>query len=127
MNDVAILIPTLPPESARVELPDSMNPEEQGKVIGELAKISTEIARVQTRDEERSKFLDQRFRAIDARLAKIEDDAENTGRHELASLEKLIDKRDTEITRWKFWLLGIVGAVVTSTIVGLVVHYLSKG
>lgn len=125
MRTLAIL-PTMPPDSARIELPESMTPEEQGKVLGELSKISTELAKVQVSNEERSKFIDQRFRAIDARLAKLEDDADATGKHELSSLEKLIDKREAEITRWKFWVLGIVGALVSSAVVGLVVHYLGR-
>lgn len=117
------LLPTMPPESARVEIPASMNTQDREKLIGELSQISTEIARVQTRDEERAKFLDQRFRAIDARLAKLEDETEQTGRHDLVLLQKQLDKREAEFSKWKSWALSIVGALITSTIIGLVVHY----
>lgn len=125
MNNGATLalIPTLPPESSTVEIPQSMNDEEKGQLVAELSKISTEIAKVQTRDEERAKFAEQRWRAVDARLAKLEGRADASGQHDLAVLQKALDKRDAEFIRWKFWALGIIGALVTSSIVGLVVHY----
>lgn len=119
------LIPTLPPDSSTVEIPDSMNPTERDKLIDELRAISTEFARIQTRDEERAKFLDQRFRAIDARLGKLEEGADASGRYDLEVVTKRLEKREAEFVRWKFWALGIVGALVTSAIVGLVVHYFS--
>jgi len=129
MNDGATLalIPTLPPDSSTVEIPASMNDEEKGQLVAELAKISTEIARVQTRDEERAKFADQRWRAIDARLGKLEGKADASGQHDLAVLQKALDKRDAEAVRWKFWALGILGGLFSSAIVGLVVYYFARG
>jgi len=121
------LIPTMPPESSTVEIPASMNPTERTKLVDALGDISTELARVQTRDEERAKFAEQRWRAIDARLAKLESGADASGRYDLDLVTKKLDKREAEFVRWKFWALGIIGALLTSTIVGLVVHYLSKG
>lgn len=121
------LLPNLPPESARVEIPTSMNPEEQAKLIGELGKISTEIARVTTRDEERAKFLDQRFRAIDARIGKLEAGADASGAHDLVVLQKALDKRDAEFSRWKWWALSIAATLFTSALVGLIVHWIGKG
>jgi DNA repair exonuclease SbcCD ATPase subunit len=102
-----------------------MNENEREKLIDELRAISTEFARLSTRDEERAKFLDQRFKAIDARLGKLEAGADASGRYDLAVVTKQLEKRDAEFVRWKFWALGIIGALVTSSIVGLVVHYFS--
>lgn len=121
------LLPTLPPESARVEIPASMNPEEQAKLIGELGNISTELARVQTRDEERAKFADQRWRAIDARIAKIEKNADASAGHDLAVLQKALDKRDVEFAKWKWYALSIAATLFTSALVGLIVHWIGKG
>ena len=123
----AILIPTLPPESNKIQIPISMNEAEQARLVAELGVISTEIARVQTRDEERAKFLDQRFKAIDARLAKIEHVADSTGQHDLNTLQRALDKRDEEFSRWKWWALSIAATLATSAIVGLVVHWASVG
>ena len=119
----AVLLPTLPPESRQVEIPDSMHPDERAKLIAELGKISTEIATVQVRDEERAKFLDQRFRAIDARLAKIEEDADASGQFNLVELQKQLDERKAESSKWKWWALSIIATIFTSALVGLVVHY----
>lgn len=122
MSTVA-LIPTLPPTSARVEIPDSMNPEEQAKLIAELGAISTELAKAQTRDEEREKAREQRFRAIDARLGKLEKTADSSSAHDLATIQRALDKKSEQLDKWKWWAMSIIAALITSTVVGLVVHY----
>jgi hypothetical protein len=121
----AVLIPTLPPESNKIEIPRSMNPEERAKLIAELGAISTEIARVQTRDEERSKFAEQRWRAVDARLAKLEGHADKSGAHDLAIVTKALDKATAANDKIKWWAVSIGTTLLTSAIVGLVVHYLA--
>jgi hypothetical protein len=126
MSTVLALIPTLPPESSTIRIPASMSPTERERLIDELRAISTEFARIQTREEERAKFLEQRFWAIDVRFAKLENSAEQTGRHDLVTLQKALDKRDAEFSRWRWWALSIVATIVTSAIIGLVVFYLNK-
>jgi len=125
MSNTIALLPTLPPESSQVEIPRSMNPEEQARLVSELGKISTEIARVQTRDEERGKFLDQRLRAIDSRLGKLEGHADASGQHDLAIVTKALDKATSANDKIKWWALSIATTLITSAIVGLVVHYLA--
>lgn len=123
---ILALIPTLPPESSTVEIPDSMSPTEQEKLIDELRMISTEFARLSTRDEERANFLDQRFHEINARFSKLENYVDASRRYDLAVVTKTLDKREAEFLRWKFWALGILGALVTSLIIGLVIFYLAN-
>lgn len=125
MSATIALLPTLPPESARVEIPESMNPEEKAKLVAELGKISTEIARVQTRDDERAKFAEQRWRAVDARLAKLEGRADASGQHDLVVVTKALDKAQAANDKIKWWGLSIATTLLTSAIVGLVVHYLA--
>lgn len=123
MSSTIALLPTVP---ARVEIPESMNPEEQAKLIGELGLISTEIARVQTRDEERGKFANQRWRAIDARLAKLEGFADTTAQHDLVVLQKQLDARLEESSKLKWWAISIFTTFATSAVVGLIVYYLTS-
>ena len=123
MSAVAVLIPTL---STRVEIPESMRAEEKAQLIAELGSISTEIAKVQTRDEERGKFAEQRWRAIDARIGKLEKSADATGEHKLEVLQKALDKKTETLDKWKWWALSIFATLGTSAIVGLVVFYLTK-
>lgn len=125
MSSTALILPMLPPASRRIEIPESMNPREQARLTAELAGISTEIARVVTRDEERQKFFDQRFKAIDARIAKLENVTDETGKHDRAELEKRLAEQATETGRWKWWALGIAASLVSSALVGLIVHYFS--
>jgi hypothetical protein len=126
MSNTIALLPTLPPESAQVEIPASMNPEEKAQLVAELGKISTEIARVQTRDEERNRFAEQRWRAVDARLAKLEGHADASGQHDLAVVTKALDKATTNNEKIKWWALSILTTLATSAVVGLVVHYLAS-
>ena len=116
----------MPPEANTIEVPESMNPEDRATLIAELGKISTEIARVQTRDEERARFAEQRWRAIDARLAKLEGYADKSGEHDLALVTKALDKERENTAKIKWWALSILTTLATSAVVGLVVHYLSS-
>lgn len=107
-QNALVLLPTMPPESRQVRIPESMNPEEEARLVGELGKISTELARVQTRDEERAKFLDQRFRATDARMAKLEAGATASGQYDLALAAKTLDKKEAEFAKWKWWVVTLI-------------------
>lgn len=120
-----ILIPTLPPPSNRIEIPEDMNPEDQARLLAELGAISTEIARIQTQNEERAKFADQRWRAVDARIAKLEKHADASAGHDLAVVQKALEKKADQLDKWKWWAMSILATLITSAIVGLVVHYLS--
>lgn len=122
----AVLLPALPPESARIEIPESMDPEESAKLLAELGQISTEIATSRVRNEERQKFLEQRFRAIDARIGKLEKSADVSSAHDVEALQRALDKRDAEFAKWKWWALGIAGSLFASALTGLVVYYLAS-
>lgn len=126
MTATALILPMLPPESRRIEIPESMNEQDQARLTSELAGISTEIARVVTRDEERQKFLDQRFKSIDARISKLEHTSDATGKHDRIELERQLAARIAESGKWKWWALGIGASLASSALVGLVVHYLSS-
>ena len=115
MTQMIALLPTVP---GRVEIPDSMHPKEKDKLVEELGSIATSIARVETRDEERAKFADQRWRAIDARIGKLEHNADT-------NVTKALDKRTDELSKVKWWAVSIVTTFATSAVVGLIVYYLS--
>lgn len=123
MGSVVALLPTLPPDSNRVEVPASMKPEDQATLLRELSTISTAITKAEVRAEEREKAAEQRFRAAEARLRRLEDEAETTGRHEITKLQAELKERKTEAAKWKWWILSIAATLITSTIVGLVVHF----
>jgi hypothetical protein len=123
--NVIAFLPTLPPESNRVEIPKSMQPEDQAKLLRELSVISTAIARAEAVAAERAKAEEQRFRSVEARLRKLEDGAESTGEHKIAKLEAALRERREEQAKWKWWAISITSTLITSAIVGLVVHYLS--
>ena len=120
----SVIFPTLPPPSNEIEIPASMSTHDQNKLFEQLGSISTELAKMQARDEERQKSLDQRLRAIDARLAKLEEGADISGHQDLIALQKTIDKREHEASKIKFWALSILATLITSALVGLVVHFL---
>lgn len=122
MSSMIALLPTVP---ARVVIPDSMHPKEKDKLVEELGSIATSIARVETRDEERAKFADQRWRAIDARIGKLEKHASETGEHKLAIVTKERDDERAELSKVKWWAVSIVTTFATSAVVGLIVYYLS--
>ena len=67
---------------------------------------------------------DQRFKAIDARLAKLENSADASGAHDLSLVQKALDKEREKSEKVKWWGLSILGTLVTSAIVGVVVHFL---
>lgn len=125
MGSVVALLPTLPPDSNRVEVPDSMKPEDQAMLLRELSGISTAITRAEVRAEEREKAGDQRFRSVEARLRKIEDGAETTGAHRILELRQELRERRAETAKWKWWAISIATTLITSAIVGLVVHFFS--
>jgi hypothetical protein len=102
-----------------------MQPEDQAKLLRELSVISTAIARAEAVAAERAKAEEQRFRSVEARLRKLEDGAESTGEHKIAKLEAALRERREEQAKWKWWAISIASTLITSAIVGLVVHYLS--
>lgn len=120
----SVIFPTLPPPSNEIEIPESMPTTDRNKLFDQLGAISTELAKMQARDEERQKSLDQRLRAIDARLGKLEESADVSGHQDLIALQKTIDKREQEASKLKFWGLSILATLLTSALVGLVVHWL---
>lgn len=122
MSTTIAVLPTVP---ARVEIPDSMQPKEKDKLVEELGSITTALARVETRDEERAKFLEQRFRAIDARIGKLEQHADETGEHKLVVATGERDGARAELNKVKWWGLSILATFATSAVVGLIVYYLS--
>jgi len=120
MSNVVALLPvaSIPPESQRIEVPESMHPDEQAKLLRELGSITTAITRTEVRSQERSE-------ALEKRIAKLEKGAEATGAHEIVRLETALRERKAEVDRWKWWLLSIASTLITSAIVGLVVYYFS--
>lgn len=116
MSQVAVILPTMPPKARLVRIPDSMTPSEKGRLIDELAKISTELARLQVRDEERSKFSEQRFKAIDARIKKLDTCADDSASYDLAVVTKALDVKREELAKWKWWGLSILAAVISGGI-----------
>jgi len=123
----AVKFPTLPPPSDKIEIPESMSTPDRNKLFAQLGSISTELAKIQARDEERQKALDQRLRAIDARLARLEKDAEKAAGSDLETLKNTIAKHQSEASKMKFWVLSIVATLLTSAVVGLVVHFFGGG
>jgi len=124
-SNVIALLPTLPPESNRVEIPESMPPADRDKLLHELSEISTAIVRTEVRAEERHNATEQRFRSAEARLRKLEEESEATGQHQIVKLEAALAERRAEASKWKWWAISIASTLITSAIVGLVVHYLS--
>ena len=117
-----MLLPPLPPPASReIEIPESMHPDDRKLLISELGNISASIASIEARDEEHRKALEQRFRAIDARTAKLETSLEETGRHDVAKLQRALRKREDSADKWKWWVLSLVA----SAIVGLVTYYIA--
>ena len=125
MGQVIAILPTLPPDFNRVEVPDSMKPEDQAKLLHELSGITTAITRTEVQAEEREKAHSQRFRSIDARIRKLEAGAEDTGEQRIEELQAKLAERKADAIRWKWWILSIASTLITSAIVGLVVYYLS--
>lgn len=119
----AVKFPTLPPAGASIDIPDSMTTPDRNKLFAQLGDISNELAKIQGRDEERQKGLDQRLRAIDARLARLEKEAEKAAGSDLETLKSTIAKQHNDASKMKFWLLSILATLATSAIVGLVVHF----
>lgn len=130
----AVILP-FPPNI--IELPDNMTPEEQATLVRELGEITKESVKLRTQLEERGKFNEQRFRGIDARLAKLERQIENlieklersadtSSNHDVSTLQKALDKAHEQADKWKWWAMSIIGVLITSGITGAVVHYLSR-
>ena len=51
-------------------------------------------------------------------------DTDVSGHQDLIVLQKTIDKREHEASKVKFWALSILATLITSALVGLVVHWL---
>ena len=125
MGSVVAILPGLPPGTNRVEIPDAMTPEDQATLLRELSGISTAVTRTSVQAEERGKATSQRFRAVDARLRKLEKDVEDTGEHHIEQLRAELKTRQAESIKWKWWLISIASTLLTSAVVGLAVHYLA--
>lgn len=121
----ALILPELPPESQTLEIPESMRPEDKAFLIRELGKLSTDYARLNVRDEEHRKALEERFKRFEDRLAKLECGADESSRHELIRVERELARRVTVEDKWKARIWGLVAVLLTSAIVGLVTHWLS--
>jgi hypothetical protein len=119
-----VLFPSLPPPSI-IEIPEDMDPENEARLLKELGEISRNQTRLETVLEEREKQQEQRHRATEARLAKLEKSADASGQHDVALMQRALDKKDEAESKLKWWVLSIIGTLLTSAAVGLVVHYLS--
>lgn len=129
MSNVAVILPTLPPDSQTLALPDSMRPDDKAFLIRELGKISKDYAMLNARDEEHRKALESRFKRLEARMGQLEHKADASGQHNLTKVEQELErqlKRQLEIQdRWRGRVWSIIAVLVTSAVVGLITHYLS--
>ena len=111
---LSVLLPSLPPESAAFEVPESMTPDDRQFLIQELGKISASHAEIRVR-------LD----GADARLKKLETKADQSGQHDIEVLQKALEKAHAKGDVWKSRVWSILAVLITSALVGLVTHWLS--
>lgn len=127
MSTHLVLIPSVPPPGDVFEIPDDMNPEEEARLLAELGNISTKLTAIEVRAEERERSARDERDRVNARLAKLEGKADASGEHDLAVVRKALDREREAVSKIKWWGLSILATLATSAIVGLVVHYFSKG
>jgi hypothetical protein len=114
---LAVMMPAL---HTCIEVPAEMPEDERAELFQELGKIAAEIARLQARHEERT-------RSIEDRIVRLETGADASGRQDLALVQKALDKREAQLAEGRRWVYSVIATLLTSAIVGLVVHYLSRG
>lgn len=120
---ISVIFPAL--DESKIDMPDSMHPDDRAFLVRELGKISSKLA---VRDERNKQLTD--------RVTKLEDAADASGEHKAivlqAQLEKTekdhaaaLDKRDASTAVWKGRAWTFFATFFTTGILGLIAHYLT--
>lgn len=112
------------PESVSFEMPDSMHPSDRQFLIAELGKISAEVASQGAGHAGKFANLAQRLRAVDARIAKLELRADQSGQHNLDSLQKALDQTQAVGAVWRGRAWTVFATLLTTALIALVAYYL---
>jgi len=96
-----------------------MQPEEQAAILKELGKISSQQTAAEARGDERHK-------ALGDRVKRLEDRVEASGAHDISKMQKALDEARGESKKMKWWLLGILGALITSGLTAAVAYVVTR-
>lgn len=105
---ISVILPSSPPSEGPhvIELP-SMKPEEQAAILKELGKISGQQSAAEAVAQERHK-------ALDARVRRLEEKVDASGAHDVSDLQKALETAQEESRKMKWWLMGILGSLIVS-------------
>ncbi len=120
---ISVIFPAL--DESKIDMPDSMHPDDRAFLVRELGKISSKLA-----------VRDERNKQLTERVDKLENAADASGEHKALVLQAQLDKsekdhatalekRDAHAAVWRGRVWSIVATFITTGMLGLLAHYLA--